>query len=150
MRRELVRDDSCLALIASRAPMGYAEFKEGDSGWRIVRSDGVTTAAAAFSGWQPHFGTVEFSGIALHSQALSTRIVVQLGAYAYGQLCCSRVWARTLVKNHRAINLLRHIGFTAEGTHADFYGVGMHAQTFRLLRREWDAKYGRPLEQIAA
>lgn len=144
MKFDLVRDDAVvLPYMAEHAPMGNAEFKDGDSGWAIMRGDGVVTALVAFSGWQPQFSSIEFSGIALKSYALSTEIVLRLGDYVFRQLKCNRVWARTSSKNARARKLLRHIGFTPEGTSADFYGVGLHAENFRLLRKDWDAIHGR-------
>ncbi len=139
MRLELVRDDAVvLPFMEANAPMGAAKFTADDSGWAVMRSDGVATALIALSDWKPCFASVELSGIALKSQALSTEVVNALADYVWRQLRANRVWARTSYKNARAKALLKHIGFTREATHADFYGVGAHAETWRLLKREWD------------
>ncbi len=151
MKFDLIRSDNdVLAFMVANAPMGCAEFKDGDSGWKVVRGDGVVTAVAAFSGWQPAFSSVEFSGIALRSHAVSIRIVLQLGRYAYEQLRVNRIWARTSAKNARAIKLLENIGFTPEGTSADFYGVGHGARNYRMLRREWDLLHPALQAKVAA
>ncbi len=127
--------------VASRAPMGHAEFTDGDKGFAIVNSQNQMVAGIVFSDWRPHFGTLEISAVALNSFCISPQIVVALGDYAFGKLSANRVWARTASKNHRAAKLLKHIGFTSEGTAADFYGVNRHAETFRMLKREWTDRY---------
>lgn len=149
MRLELVPDDTAKALVSRMAPMGFAEFTDHDRGFRIVNGSGRTTAAAVFSDYRPHLASIEFSGIALCSHALSTRIVLQLGGYAFGQLRINRVFARTSEKNARAIKLLKHLGFTPEGTSADFYGVGLNARNYRMLKREWDERYPTLVKEAA-
>lgn len=146
MTLTVVDDDRCKALVARCAPMGHSGFTANDHGLRIVTETGRTAAALVFSDYRPHWGTIEFSAIwrgdsAVESELLSTHIVRLIGAYAYEQLRIYRVWARTSSKNARAIALLRHIGFTPEGTSASFYGVGRHAETFRMLKPEWEKKY---------
>lgn len=128
--------------VTSRAPEGFCQFTDGDRGFAIVDGSGRLRAGVVFSGWQPAFSSVELSAAAVSSQALSPQIVAALGDYAFGKLQANRVWARTSIKNTRAIRLLRHIGFTPEGIHADFFGPGRHAGTYRMLRREWEAKHG--------
>lgn len=149
MRRDLVPDDTAKALVSQHAPMGHAEFTDNDRGFRIVDERGRTTAAAVFSDYRPYRASIEFSGIALCSHALSTQIVLQLGGYAFGQLRINRVFARTSEKNARAIKLLKHLGFTPEGTSADFYGVGLNARNYRMLKREWDERYSILMKEAA-
>lgn len=128
--------------VAARSPIGTVEFSDKDRGFAIIGEGDRLLAGVVFSNWVPQFSSVEISGVALSSFALSPGIVLALGEYAYRKLHANRVWARTFHKNARAIRLLEHIGFTAEGVHADHYGPGRHAGTYRMLRREWDAKYG--------
>lgn len=142
MTLRLVPDDTCRGLVARCAPMGHAEFCDKDRGFRVVTERGRTAAAIVFSDYRPHFASVELSAIGLECCASSPQIVVQLGWYVFGQLRINRVWARTSTKNDRAQRLLKHIGFTREATHADFYGRGLHAEVWRMLRREWERKYG--------
>ncbi len=142
MRLTVVPDPAAKALVSAGAPMGHAEFAEHDLGLAVLTESGVMTAAIVFSDYRPHFGTIELSAVALHFCPLSTGIVLQLGEWVFRQLGCTRVFARTSEKNARAIKLLKRIGFTPEGTSADFYGVGLNARNYRMLKREWDVKYG--------
>ena len=135
--------------VAASAPFGYADFRPGDRGFAIVSGDRLI-AGVVFSLWQPAFSSVEFSGAAVSSYIASPGIVAALGHYAYRQLQANRVWARTATRNTRAIRILRHLGFTPEGTHVDFYGPGLHAGTYRMLKREWDRKYGQQPLKVAA
>ena len=128
--------------VTALAPMPNCAFSDGDKGFAVVTGDGKLAAGVVFSGWQPAFSSVEVSIAAVHNRALSPGILLALGEYAYRKLDANRVWARTSIKNTRATRLLRHIGFTAEGIHADYYGPRLHAETYRMLRREWDARYG--------
>lgn len=146
MSLQIVPDDTAKALVARCAPMGHSGFTDNDRGLRIVTSSGRTAAALVFSDYRPHWGTIEFSAIwrsefPLQFAPLSTEIVSRIGEYAFRQLLVHRVWARTSSKNARAIALLRHIGFTPEGTSASFYGMGRNAENFRMLKPEWEKKY---------
>ncbi len=139
MRLHLVPDDTCKAIVSRFAPMGHAEFGDNDRGLAVRTEGGHLVLAIVFSDYRPHFGTIELSAVALKSHALSSPVIAQLAGYCWGQLRVNRVWARTSFKNARAKALLKHIGFTREATHADFYGAGLHAETWRMLKREWDA-----------
>lgn len=146
MTFDVVADDRCKALVARCAPLGDSGFTDNDRGIRIS-SGGKTAAALVFSDYRPARGSIELSaiwrpGFPLQFDLLSTEIVSQIGEYAFRQLRLNRVFARTSHKNARAIHLLERIGFTPEGTSADFYGMGHSARNYRMLKREWEAKYG--------
>ncbi len=140
MMLSLLRDDATvLPFMEANAPMGAAKFVVGqDSGWAVMRSDGVAAALIVLSDWKPCFASIEFSMIALKSHALSQNVVRQLGEYVFGHLGCNRVTARTSSRNWRARRILEHQGFRREGTFVDFYGPGSNADNYRLLKREWD------------
>ena len=126
--------------VASRSPFDHCEFREGDKGFAVVRA-GKMVAGVVFSGWKPSFGSVELSIVAVSYFALSPQIVAALGHYAFEKLLANRVWARTSIKNHRAVRLLEHVGAIREGIEADFYGPGLHAGMYRMLRREWNERH---------
>jgi RimJ/RimL family protein N-acetyltransferase len=129
--------------VASRAPFDHCDFREGDKGFAVVR-DGKMVAGVVFSGWKPAFASVELSIVAVSYFALSPQIVAALGGYAFEKLLANRVWARTSIKNHRAVRLLEHVGAIREGIEADYYGPGEHAGMYRMLKREWIEKYAKP------
>lgn len=135
--------------VTAHAPFAHCEFQEGDRGFAIVDGGNRLVGGVVFSEWKPSFASVEVSAVMVHSFSLSPQIVMRLGHYAFGQLECWRLWARTSVKNHRARKLLRHIGFTAEGVENSFYGPGRHAEMHRMLRPDWENIYG-PVEAKAA
>jgi RimJ/RimL family protein N-acetyltransferase len=126
--------------VASRAPFDHCEFREGDRGFAVVRA-GRMVAGAVFSDWKPSFASVQLSLVAVSSHALSPQIVAALGRYAFETLLANRVWARTSIKNHRAVRLLEHVGAIREGIEADFYGPGHHAGMYRMLKREWNERH---------
>ena len=129
--------------VAAHAPFDHCEFKEGDRGFAVVRA-GKMVAGAVFSDWKPSFASVQLSIVAVSSLALSPQIVLALGRYPFETLLANRVWARTSIKNIRAIRLLKHVGATQEGIEADYYGPGEHAGMYRMLKRDWDDKYASP------
>lgn len=151
MKLEIVRGHDKLVqdFVADRSPIERPLFLDGDRGFAVIRENGDMVAGVVFSDWKPALSSVEISAVAISSHALSPQIVSALGAYAFGQLSANRVWARTAVSNHRARKLLRHIGFTLEGAHADYYGVGRPAETYRMLKREWIPRYGNVLKAAA-
>ncbi len=126
--------------VSAHAPFPHCEFKEGDKGFAVVRG-GRMVAGAVFSDWKPSFATVELSAVAVSSFALSPQIVFALGQYAFEKLSANRVWARTSIKNIRAVRLLKHVGAVQEGIEADFYGPGEHAGMYRMLKREWAERH---------
>lgn len=152
MKRLLLEgfDRQVMDFVAAHAPYAHCEFTARDRGFAVVDGDSRMLAGVVFSGWRPAFASVELSGAAAHTLALSPQIVQALGQYAFGKLGCFRVWARSSVKNHRARRLLKHIGFTAEGVEHSFYGPGLHAEMHRMLRPEWESKYGPVAVQVAA
>ena len=135
--------------VSARAPFEHCEFKEGDKGFAVVRA-GKMVAGVVFSDWKPSFASVQVSIVAVSSVALSPQIVLALGRHPFETLLANRVWARTGIKNIRAIRLLEHLGAIREGIEADFYGPGLHAGMYRMLRREWNEKYAAALPARAA
>lgn len=147
MRLELLQghDATVAAFVAQHAPLEQPDFGDNFRALGILRHDGALIGGVVFSGYRPEFATVEMSGAFVSYYALSPRIVSAIGAYVFGKpLAINRLWARTALKNPRANKLLSHIGFTRESVSADHYGPGVHAVTWRLLKREWEAKHALP------
>ncbi len=149
--RLLEGHDADVALFVARfSPVERPVWEPGFRAFGVIRDDGALVAGVVFDQWRPQFSTLELSASAVSSHAFSPQIIRQLGEYAFGKLLSNRVWARTAANNHRATKLLRHIGFIPESVSADHYGVGQHAVTYRMLRREWIRRYGNlPIECAA-
>lgn len=139
-------DRDVAEFVARHAPIERPAFDMIGDGFRafgVLREDGALVAGVVFSDWKPAFGTVELSGAAVDPRALaSTRNLRVFGSYAFGQLDCFRVWARTATANVRARKWLRGIGFTEEGVSAHHFGKGKHAAILRVIRPEWERKWG--------
>lgn len=65
----------------------------------------------------------------------SPRVIRDLARYAFGQLGCRRVTARTAVSNEKAIKALTRLGFKREGIARQWFD-GEDAVLFGLLRDE--------------
>lgn len=116
----------------------------------ILRMDGSLVGGVVFSEYKPQFGTMELSAAGVSSHLFDTRMVRELGAFAFGQLNTIRISARTCDSNERAKALLRGLGFKNEGVKVHFYGRGRHASDWRVIRPEWEKKWGGvPLQKAA-
>lgn len=115
----------------------------------VIRDDGALVAGVVLSNWREQFRTIELSGAAVSSTAFRPRIVAELGDFIFGKLNVYRVWARTSIKNKRAQAALSKIGFIREAVQSHHYGPTHHAEIWRYLRPQWEARAGVRL-QIAA
>lgn len=139
MRRTLLvgHDELVAEFVAKLAPIERPVFPPGYRAFGVLNDRNALISGVVFSEYMPQFGTIQLSAASVSSFALSTDIVSSLFGYAFRQLACNRLWARTAVKNVRATRILKHLGFTFEGAMADAYGVGQAAGTYRMLKREW-------------
>lgn len=139
MKRDLLvgHDAEVATFVAALAPLERPVFAPGYSAIGVLDDRCRLIFGVVFSDYMPHWGTCQLSAAGISSFALSTGIVAALQGYAFRQLACTRVWARTSVKNRRAARLLKHIGFKPEGAAADYYGPGHAAENWRMLKREW-------------
>ncbi len=143
MKRHLLvgHDDDVARFVTERAPIERPLFKPPFWGFGMLNDKGTLVAGCVVHDWQPDFLRCEVSGVAISYYAVSSEIVETIyGGFIFGQLAANRVHARTSVNNERACRLLEHIGFIREAVSADYYGVGHHSVTYRLLKREWDAR----------
>lgn len=138
-------DADVAAFVARFAPIETPVWEPGYRAFGVLRDDGALVAGVVFSGWRPRFGTVEFSAVSLSRYAFRPPIVAALAEHAFGQLGAFRVWARTSIDNKPARATLKHLGFIEEGIEAHHYGRGHHAARLRIIRPEWERKFG-PVE----
>lgn len=144
MKRVLLfgHDQAVLEFVASRAPVERPVWRDVAAAVGILRGDGFLVCGVVFSDWRPTFATCELSVAGASSFLASTEIVRQLGAFAFRQLGCYRIFARTSDRNERAKHALRGLGFRMEGISVHHYGRGHHASNWRTILPEWEAKWG--------
>lgn len=135
-------DADVAAFVANLSPIERPVWEPGFRAFGVIRDDGALVAGVVFSGWRPAFGTVEFSAVSLSRYAFRPPIVAALGAHAFGKLGVFRVWSRTSLDNKPARATLKHVGFIEEGIEAHHYGRGRHAARLRLIRPDWERKFG--------
>lgn len=152
MRRSLLwgHDQAVLDFVGARAPLERPLWRDVYGAIGILRQDGLLIGGVVLSDYKPAFGTLELSAVGISSHLLDTRLVRQIGAFAFGQLGTFRIFARTSDRNKRAKACLRGLGFVNEGVKAHFYGRGSHASEWRVIRPEWETKWGRIELQKAA
>ena len=145
MKRSLLwgHTDAVLDFVGKRAPIERPVWRDVAAAVGILRADGLLIGGVVFAEYRPDFGTSEFSAAAISSLVADTRIVRELGAFAFGQLALYRLFARTSTRNERAKRALAGLGFKAEGIKAHFWGQGRHAADYRLLRPEFEERWGR-------
>ena len=148
--RLLIGEDARIGrYVADHAPLERPVWAGGFTGFGILRSDGELVAGVVFSDWHPAEKRLEFSACADDPRAFTTRIIVALGDYAFGQVKAYRVWARTSKDNTRALKFLEGVGFIREGTLASWYGPEKHAVILRVTAPEWQRKWGPKLLKAA-
>lgn len=149
MKRRLLygHTDAVLAFVADRAPIERPAWRDVAAAVGILREDGGLIGGVVFSDWRPDFATCEISVCGASSLLVDTRCVRELGALAFGQLALFRIFARTSFRNDRAKRALTRLGFKMEGTKVHHYGRGHHAADWRVIRPEWETRWG-PIEAL--
>jgi len=152
MKRRLLwgHDQTVIDFVAERAPIERPLWRDLYAGIGILREDGGLIGGIVFSEYKPQFSTVEVSVAGVTSYLFDTQIFRDIGVFVFGQLNILRVSARTCDSNLRAKAMLRAIGFKNEGVKVHYFGRGHHASDWRVIRPEWEAKWGSVELQKAA
>ncbi len=135
-------DADVAAFVARFSPIEKPVWEPGYRAFGVIRDDGALVAGVVFSAWRPDFATVELSAVSLSRYAFRPGILVALGDYAFRKLDCFRVWSRTSIDNKPARSFLKGVGFIEEGIEGHWYGRGRHAARLRLIRPDWERRYG--------
>lgn len=152
MRRALLwgHDREVLAFVGDLAPVERPLWRDVSAAVGIVGERQRLVGGVVFSDYKPQFQTCELSVAGVSSFLVDTRMVRELGAYAFGQLALFRIFARTADSNWRAKRALRALAFRHEGIKAHLFGPGIHASDWRLLQPEWEQRWGQPaLREVA-
>jgi len=78
----------------------------------VIDSKGYLVAGWAWHGWNPHAGTIEFSGASITPKWMTRAILNELFAYAFNTVGCQMVMTRNSVTNTRLHRQLKNYGFT--------------------------------------
>lgn len=78
----------------------------------VINNDGLLVAGWAWHNWNPHAGTIEFSGAATTSKWMTRAILNKLFAYAFNEVGCQMVVTRNSATNTRLHRQLTDFGFT--------------------------------------
>lgn len=124
----------------SRNPLHLAELSkklcadfEGSHWVSVVAEDGSLLAVVAYYGFSE--GNCEFSVATFGSGAFSKQILRDLFTYPFLVLKLRRVTAVSSVKNHRAIEILKRLGFVAEGIGRNWFSDA-HGLILGMVREE--------------
>lgn len=149
MKRTLLwgHTQAVLDFVASRAPIERPVWRDVAAAVGILRGDGALIGGVVFADYRPEFSRCELSVAGVSCLLASTRMVKDLGSFAFGQLGCNRIFARTSDQNFRAKRALHALGFKSEGIKVHHFGPGIHASDWRAIRREWEKKWG-PIEAL--
>lgn len=135
-------DQVVLDFVADRAPIERPVWRDVAAAIGILRDDGALIGGVVISEYSPQFARAELSVAVIGSYAASTQIVREIGSLAFGQLAIFRLFARTSDRNWRAKRALKALGFRQEGIKVHHYGLGNHAADWRVIRPEWEARWG--------
>lgn len=78
----------------------------------VIDNAGRLVAGWAWHGWNPHAGTIEFSGASITPRWMTRRILNELFGYAFNGIGCQMVVTRNSATNTRLHRQLKDFGFT--------------------------------------
>ena len=110
MRLLLGHDDTVESFVAQRVP-GCEDGFGASRSFGIIDRSGTLVAGWIWHNWDPHSGTIEFSGAALGPGWLNRKILQDLFSYAFEGAGCQMVITRNRADNHRLHKQLKSIGF---------------------------------------
>lgn len=126
-----------------RRRIPYAPHMELDKCRAIgVVSGGNLLAGVVFNEYQQDYGTIAVSVAADSPRWAAKGVIRGILAYPFEQLNVNKVWSAMLHTNERAIRFNKGLGFRQEAVLRDHFGVGKHAVVTRMMRRDYQQKYG--------
>ena len=77
----------------------------------VIDGDGQLVAGWAWHGWNPHAGTIEFSGASITPKWMTREILHKLFSYAFDGIGCQMIVTRNSDTNTRLHKQLKRYGF---------------------------------------
>lgn len=108
----------------------------------VTDEQGQPLAGVVFHDYQPDYGTIQLSAAASSPRWASRRVIASILSYPFRQLGVHKVWTATQHTNTRAIRFNKGIGFVQEGVLRDHFGQSVHAVICRMLKQDYEARYG--------
>lgn len=113
-----------------------------------VVANGRLIAGVVFHDFQPEFGTIQSSMVAISPLWARPHNIKAILAYPFYQLGCFKVWTCTPIDNESALKVNRHLGFKKEAILAHQFGRKRHGVICRLLKPDYDRLYGEVNGQV--
>lgn len=141
MRLLLGHDQIVSHWVAQHIPHMRGDFGPS-SAIGIVDENNQPMAGVVFHDYQEAYGTIQLSAAAESPRWATKKLIGAILRYPFRQLRVHKVWTATEHENHRAIKFNKGVGFTQEATLKDHFGTGKHAVICRMLKRDFERRYG--------
>jgi len=102
----------------------------------IIDQDGRLIAGWAWHGWNPHAGTIEFSGAAISPRWMTRKILHELFDYAFNGIGCQMIVTRNSAANTRLHRQLSRFGFDRFDI-PRLFGRNEDGVVWSLTREQW-------------
>jgi len=113
----------------------------------LLDRNGSPMAGAVYHEYHPEYRTIMMSFAADTPRWATPKTIGFFLRHPFVTWGVYKVRAAVAHTNERSMKLVGGIGFTREGTLRDEFGEGVHAVMFRLLRPDFEKRYGELNEQ---
>ena len=97
--------------VAARVP-GCPDGFGASRSTGVIDETGRLVAGWSWHGWNPHAGTIEFSGAAITPKWMTRAILQELFAYAFNKVGCQMIVTRNSATNTTLHRQLKSFGFS--------------------------------------
>lgn len=113
----------------------------------LIGDDGNPLAGAVYNEYRPQFASMMITFAAASPRWATHNTVGMFLRYPFAQMGVHKLRAAVAHTNMRSLKLTEGVGFTREATLRDEFGRGVHAVMFRLLRADFQKRYGMTVEE---
>lgn len=108
----------------------------------VIDDNNNLIAGAVYNMYYPEHQSIQISMAADSPRWANKAVIKGILDYAFDELNVNRVWTATPHKSERVIKFNQRLGFTKEAVLRDAFGRGSHSTICRLLKKDFEAKYG--------
>lgn len=143
------KSEEIAAWVGARIPhVGADGFGECGGMW-VSNDNGRTIAGVVFHEWQPEARHIQLSMAADSPMWAKPETIARLLAYPFRQLDVWMVYTATPADNCAALKVNEHIGLIKPIVIGHWFGPGRHGVQRRMLRPEFESRYGQYLNPPA-